>query len=152
MPPSNDDVAHCVGRGSPRHLYYWRHSPELRAALGDPDGLYDVHADADVLFLRPMPLVSLIPHLEAGRVAMAIDRATIDYYRLTEDLLHRGSSIAVSLDGSRGPMVQGGLMFRNPADDGGLLQRMWSYWDRMSGRAIWWRGIAGGRGAGRSQC
>jgi hypothetical protein len=125
LPPSIDEVARCVGRGSPRHLFHWRHSPDFLAALGDPDGLFDVHADTDMLFLRPMDLASLIPHLEAGRVAMAIDRSTIDYYRQTEELLSRGSSAAVPLVGSRGPLVQGGLLFRNPADDGGLLERMW---------------------------
>jgi hypothetical protein len=123
--PGDDDVARAVGRGSRKHLFYWRHSPQVLASIGI-NARYDVHADADMLFLRPMDLGSLEPQLRAGRIAMAIDRATIEYYRQLESLSAEANSRSFPVAGSRGPMVQGGLLFRNPEDDGGLLDQMWN--------------------------
>jgi hypothetical protein len=94
-------------------------------AIGQPRGLFDVHVDSDMLFLRPFDLGALVPCLESGRIAMAIDRSTQDYHQLLEKIAARTGSTAFPVAGSRGPMVQGGLMFRNPEDDGGLLRLLW---------------------------
>ena len=127
LPPPQDEVANCLGRGSTKHIFYWRHSPAILAAIGPAQGRFDVHADSDMLFLRPFDLGALIPYLEVGRIAMAIDRSTQDYYQFLEKVAPCSGSTAFPVAGSRGPMVQGGLMFRNPYDDGGLLQLLWEY-------------------------
>lgn len=122
--PPDDEIARHLGRGSRKHLFYWRHSPDVLVAIGDGAASYDVHADTDMLFLRPMNLAALVPHLENGRIAAAVDRSTIDYYRLMEELAD-GDGDSFPVAGSRGPMVQGGLIFRNRSDDGGVFDRMW---------------------------
>ncbi len=115
VPPGDDAVALAVGRGSRRHLYYWRHSRQLLAAL-PPDDRYDVHADADLLFVRPLDLGSLLGPLARGRIAAAVDESFLEYY----DEVQRQPAV-----GTAGPLLQGGLLFANPADDGGLYERFW---------------------------
>lgn len=113
--PADDEVAQAVGRGSRKHLYYWRHSPQLRAAL-PPTECHDVHADADQLFVRPLDLGSLLGPLRRGRIVAAIAASFLTYY----DEYQRRPT-----DGTSGPLLQGGLLFTNPADDGGVYERFW---------------------------
>lgn len=139
VPPEHDEIARCLGRGTRQHMFYWRHSPQALEAAGLQPDLLDVYVDTDVLFLRPLDLQSLVPHLDAGRIAMAIDRSSIEYYRLMEDLAVRSDSSVFPVAGSRGPMVQGGLLFRNPENDGGLLELLWKLAsaDARSGVLSW---------------
>ena len=71
--PPQDAVASCVGRGSPKHLFYWRHSPELLATIDEHSpSRFDVHADTDMLFLRTMDLLKTRePDWQATRHAPA---------------------------------------------------------------------------------
>ncbi|MGH8902506.1 MAG: hypothetical protein ACRDYA_12710 [Egibacteraceae bacterium] len=80
LPPEEDDVARAVGRGSRRHLFYWRHSPQVLEALPATDR-YAVYADADIVFLRPLDLASLLGPLARGRIAAALDESTLEYFQ-----------------------------------------------------------------------
>jgi len=117
--PEVDAVAEAVGRGSRHHLFYWRHSPQLLEAL-PPTHRFDVHSDADIVFVRPFDLGSLLGPLEQGRIAAAIDESTLDYYQAVQ-------ALAETSGASGGPLLQGGLLFRNPADDGGFYLRFWDF-------------------------
>jgi hypothetical protein len=121
--PDEDDVAQVAGRGSRRHLFYWRHSPQVLAAL-PPSDRYAVYADGDIIFLRPMDLASLIRPLKAGRIAATVDESSIDYYgRLGK--LAPGLSGMLPAAGSGGPLLQSGLIFTNPADNDRFYNRFW---------------------------
>jgi hypothetical protein len=80
VPPGEDEISRVVGRGSPRHLFYWRHSPQVLNALPSSDR-YAVDADCDIVFLRPMDLRSLLGPLARGRIAATVDESSLDYYR-----------------------------------------------------------------------
>jgi hypothetical protein len=122
--PEEDDIAHEVGRGSRQHLFYWRHSPQLLAALPATDA-YDVHSDVDILFVRPMDLASLMVPLAKGRIAAAVDESYLDYHLHYETLAAGPAAAYLPAAGSGGPLLQGGLLFTNPADDGGFYRRFW---------------------------
>lgn len=123
--PPDDEIAKRVGRGSAKHLFYWRHSPQVLERIGWAPGEFDVHADTDILFLRPFDLTSLETFLDRGRIAVAFDRSMMTYYQRLEPFAASRAAEVFPIAGSRGPMVQGGLIFRNPVDDGGLYTRMW---------------------------
>lgn len=122
--PGSDPVARIVGRGSRRHLFYWRHSPEVRKALPAFDG-FDVHADADLLFLRPLDLAALLGPLSRGRIAASVDESSLDHYAAVS--VAAGQTAGGPFPGGRfgGPMWQAGFLFSNPADDGGLFDLFW---------------------------
>lgn len=124
--PGDDPVSRAVGKGTAGHLFYWRHSPELLSSLPPWPG-HDVHADADLLFLRPMDLSALEGPLSRGRIAAVVDESTMDHY----SALGRVSSmpLATMLDapGVGGPLLQAGLIFSNPADDGGFYDLLWRF-------------------------
>jgi hypothetical protein len=122
--PEMDGVAKAVGRGSRRHLFYWRHSPQLIDALPQVDQ-FDVHSDADIIFLRPFDLRALLGPLEQGRIAAAIDESTLDYYQTVQ-------ALAPASGAQGGPLLQGGLVFRNPADDGGFYTRFWELAEQVA--------------------
>jgi hypothetical protein len=122
--PDVDEVSTLFGRGSRSHLYYWRHSPQLRQSL-PMTSRYDVHADADLLFVRPMDLASLLRPLEAGRIAAAVDESTTDYYSQLSSLASTASVKGIRPPVVGGPLLQSGLLFSNPADDDGLYERFW---------------------------
>jgi hypothetical protein len=123
VPPGDDAVASQVGRGSRRHLFHWRHSPEVRVALPPFDG-FDVHTDADLLFLRPMDLAALAEPLGVGRIAAAMDESTLAHYAAVSTTGGRRAGALLGAEPG-GPMWQTGLVFSDPADDGGLYDRVW---------------------------
>jgi hypothetical protein len=124
VPPEEDDIAHELGRGSRQHLFYWRHSPQLLAALPATDA-YDVHSDVDILFVRPLDLASLMAPLAKGRIAAAVDESYLDYHTHYETLAAGPAAASLPAAGSGGPLLQGGLLFTNPADDGGFYKLFW---------------------------
>ncbi|MFV0131544.1 hypothetical protein ACLGI4_28205 [Streptomyces sp. HMX112] len=124
--PDDDPVSRAAGKGTAGHLFYWRHSPALLGSLPPWPG-YDVHADADLLFLRPMDLSALKGPLARGRIAAVVDESTMDYY---SELGRRASMpLTAMLDtpGAGGPLLQAGLLFSNPADDGGFYDLLWRF-------------------------
>ncbi|MFJ8073876.1 hypothetical protein ACIQ7Q_08065 [Streptomyces sp. NPDC096176] len=122
--PSNDEVAQAVGRGARHHLFYWRHSPQLLDAL-PPTDRYDVHCDADILFLRPMDLGALLGPLSRGRIAAAVDESSIEYYgRLASTAAAPGTGLLPAA-GSGGPLLQAGMIYSNPRDDGHFYGHFW---------------------------
>ncbi|MFH8409873.1 hypothetical protein ACH4FX_34605 [Streptomyces sp. NPDC018019] len=126
LAPGDDAVARAVGRGTAAHLFYWRHSPELRDRLPPWDG-YDVHADADLLFLRPMDLGALDRPLAGGRIAAVVDESTMEYYAELGTVAPLPVAAMLGAPGTGGPLLQAGLIFSNPADDGGLYDRLWRF-------------------------
>ena len=124
VPPGEDAVAKAVGRGSRRHLFHWRHSPEVRAALPAFDG-FDVHADADLLFLRPLDLIALVEPLAAGRIAAVVDESTLDHFAAVSADAGGPSTAAMPTAEPGGQMWQTGLIFSDPTDDGGLYDHVW---------------------------
>jgi hypothetical protein len=126
LTPGDDAVARAVGRGTRHHLFYWRHSPQLLRAIGRP-ARYDVHADADIVFLRPMDLTALLGPLSRGRIAAAVDESTLDYYRQLELTAAGPAAGVLPAAGAGGPLLQAGLLFTNPADDGELYEHFWEY-------------------------
>lgn len=123
--PGEDPVAQAVGRGSRRHLFYWRHSPQLRDALGSSPSTYDAYCDCDVVFRRPLDLGSLSGPLSGGRIGAAIDESTVDYYLALGAPEFSQVTARLPNVGSAGPLPQGGLLFTNPGDDGGLYDLFW---------------------------
>jgi hypothetical protein len=123
--PEDDAVAQAVGRGSRRHLFYWRHSPQLLRAL-PPSNLFDVHSDADIIFVRPLNFASLLAPLEKGRIAAALDESTLDYYASFQSLAATIPATLFPVGVSGGPLLQAGLLFTNPADDGDFYDLFWS--------------------------
>lgn len=126
FPPDEDDVARAVGRGSRQHLFYWRHSPELLSALPASDR-YDVYSDADIIFLRPLDLASLMSPLANGRIAAAVDESSLDHYEQLGLLASLPASRMLPAAGAGGPLLQAGLIFTNPADDGGFYDHFWHF-------------------------
>lgn len=124
--PSDDPVARAVGRGTRQHMFYWRHSPQLRGQLPSCDR-YDVHADGDLLFLRPMDLAALLRPMAQGRIAAAIDESTLDHYGALGIIASTLLADMLPAAGSGGPLLQTGLIFSNPADDGALYDRFWDF-------------------------
>ncbi|MFH8295440.1 hypothetical protein [Streptomyces sp. NPDC018059] len=122
--PGDDPVARAAGRGTAGHLFYWRHSPEVLGRLPPWSG-YDVHADADLLFLRPLCLGALEGPLARGRIAAAVDEETMNYYTELGQVASKPVSGLFGTPGAGGPLVQAGLVFSNPADDGGLYGLLW---------------------------
>jgi len=123
--PGHDVVAKELGRGSRQHLFHWRHSPEVRAVLPAFDG-FDAHADADLLFLRPLDLAALAGPLGDGRIAAAIDESTLDHYEAIGNTAVRSPSVGPYGGSPGGPMWQTGLIFSNPAGDGGFYDLVWA--------------------------
>lgn len=124
--PSDDPVARAVGRGTRQHMFYWRHSPQLRGQLPSCDR-YDVHADGDILFLRPMDLAALLRPMAQGRIAAAIDESTLDHYAALGMIASTSLADMLPAAGSGGPLLQTGLIFSNPNDDGALYDRFWDF-------------------------
>ncbi len=124
--PDDDDLARAVGRGSPRHLFYWRHSPQVLRALPRTDR-YDVYSDGDLVFLRPMNLASLLGPLARGRIAAAVDESSLSYYGRLGTLASAPAAALLPSAGTGGPLLQSGLLFTNPADDGGFYDRFWEF-------------------------
>ncbi|MFD7707538.1 hypothetical protein [Streptomyces sp. NPDC059786] len=122
--PEEDEVARAVGRGTRHHLFYWRHSPQLLSALPHTDR-YDVHCDADIVFLRPLDLASLLGPLAKGRIAAAVDESTLEYYAKLGRLAATTAGGLLPAAGSGGPLLQAGMIFSNPRDDGGFYQEFW---------------------------
>lgn len=121
--PADDAIAMALGRGSRQHMFYWRHSPQLREAL-PPTDQYDVHADADMIFLRPMDLTCLLRPMEQGRIAASVDESTIDYFGRLGNL-SAGPTSGLPAAGGGGPLLQAGLLFANPANDGQVYDHFW---------------------------
>jgi len=48
------------------------------------------------------------------------NESTLDYYQAVQ-------ALAETSGASGGPLLQGGLLFRNPADDGGFYLRFWDF-------------------------
>lgn len=124
LEPGEDVVAKALGRGSRQHVFHWRHSPQVRAALPPFEG-FDVHADADLLFLRPLDLTALAGPLRAGRIAAVVDESTLDHYAAVSGAPIGPSAVAPGGGEPGGPMWQTGLIFSDPADDGGLYDLVW---------------------------
>lgn len=126
--PGDDPVAAAVGRGSPRHLFYWRNSPEVRAALPAFGG-FDVNADADLLFLRPLDLSVLVGPLGRGRIAAAVDESTLEHHAAINRVLPGPGWIRTG-----GPLWQTGLVFTNPDDDGSVFDLFWAAAVELAGQ------------------
>ncbi|MFI9235611.1 hypothetical protein [Streptomyces sp. NPDC053079] len=124
--PGDDPVSRAVGKGTAGHLFYWRHSPELLSSLPPWPG-YDVHADADLLFLRPMDLSALEGPLARGRIATVVDESTMDYYSALGSVSSTPLATMLGAPGVGGPLLQAGLIFSNPADDGGFYNLLWRF-------------------------
>ena len=124
IPPGDDEVARAVGRGSRHHLYYWRHAPQLLEALPFADRL-DAFLDCDVVHLRPMDLGSLLSPLEAGRILATVDESTLEFYDALGVLASGPAIELLPSAGAGGPLIQGGMLFANPRDDGSLYARFW---------------------------
>jgi hypothetical protein len=122
--PGEDPIAHAVGRGSRQHLFYWRHSPQLRGAL-PPSASYDAYCDCDVVFRWPLDLGSLTGPLSRGRIGATIDESTVDYYLALGAPEFAAVTARLPNAGSAGPLPQGGLLFTNPRDDGGIYDLFW---------------------------
>lgn len=135
VPPHDDEVARAVGRASREHLFYWRHSPTLRAALPQTDR-YEVYTDTDIVFLRPMDLQSLLDPLARGRIAAAVDESTLDHYERLGTLAAAPASALLPAAGAGGPLVQAGLVFTNPDDDGGLYDLFWDFAERAAAMGV----------------
>jgi hypothetical protein len=129
--PQDDPVAQVTGRGSRPHLFYWRHSPQLRSAL-PPATAYDAYSDCDIIYLRPLDLKSLTGPLSRGRIAATVDESSIDYYLSLGSPRSEPVTSMLPSAGSGGPLLQGGLLFTNPDDDGGIYDRFWSFATNMA--------------------
>jgi hypothetical protein len=124
--PQDDPVAQATGRGSRFHLFYWRHSPQVRSALPLTTA-YDAYSDCDIIYLRPLDLESLTGPLARGRIAATVDESSIEYYLSLASPRSEPVTSMLPSAGSGGPLLQGGLLFTNPADDGGIYDRFWSF-------------------------
>jgi hypothetical protein len=124
--PQDDPVAQATRRGSRPHLFYWRHSPQLRSAL-PPTTAYDAYSDCDIIYLRPLDLGSLAGPLSRGRIAATVDESSVDYYLALGSPRSEPITAMLPSAGSGGPLLQGGLLFTNPTDDGGIYDRFWSF-------------------------
>lgn len=122
--PTDDPVARVVGRGTRQHLFYWRHSPQLRQVL-PPCDRYDVHADSDLLFLRPMDLSSLLRPVGRGRVAAAVDESSLEHHAALGVMASSPAAALFPAVGVGGPLLQAGLIFTDPCNDGGLYDLCW---------------------------
>jgi hypothetical protein len=123
LPPGEDEVASALGRGTPKHMYYWRHSAEVMAALPSAD-FFTVYVDADIMFLRPMDLASLVAPLRHGRIAAAVDESSVNYVGMIRRAADYTSRLLPAA-GVGGPLLQAGMIFTNPADDGGIFAQFW---------------------------
>ena len=123
LPPADDAVSAHVGRGTPHHLFYWRHSPQVLAALPG-GGCFDVYIDCDIIPLRPMPLGELAGPLQRGRIAAAVDEDTPLFLHAYESKAFAISRIATGFR-EIGPLIQSGLVFSNPLNDGGMYRSLW---------------------------
>lgn len=124
--PQDDPVAQATGRGSRPHMFYWRHSPQLLSAL-PPTTAYDAYSDCDIIYRRPLDLGSVAGPLSRGRIAATVDESSIDYYLSLGSPASEPITAMLPGAGSGGPLLQGGLLFTNPADDGGIYDRFWSF-------------------------
>lgn len=109
--PCNDEIAKSVGRGSRKHLFYWRHSPVVLSAIPS-DTEFGVYMDSDIIFIRPMDLSSLVDLLRMGRIAVAVDESLITYINLIQERTNLIKSI-LNVPGACGPLLQAGLIFCN---------------------------------------
>jgi hypothetical protein len=123
VPPGDDEIASAFGRGTPKHMYYWRHSAEVIAAL-PPTDCFTAYVDADIMFLRPMDLTSLVAPLQHGRIAAAVDESTINYFGMIRRAAGYTSRL-LPVVGTGGPLLQAGMVFTNPADDGDVFAQFW---------------------------
>lgn len=123
--PGEDPIAQAAGRGSRWHLFYWRHSPQLRDALPSSPARYDAYCDCDVVFRRPLDLGSLAGPLSGGRIGASIDESTVDYYLALGAPEFSPVTAHLPNVGSAGPLPQSGLLFTNPGNDGGLYDLFW---------------------------
>jgi hypothetical protein len=122
LPPGEDDVARSCGRGSRKHLFHWRHSPDVQAVVSRQTE-FSAYVDSDLVLSRPMDLGALTGPLSRGRIAAVVDESTISYLGL---LGGAAAALATVLPvaGVGGPLVQSGLVFTG-TDDGNLHRRLW---------------------------
>jgi hypothetical protein len=121
--PGNDAVADRVGRGSRKHLFYWRHSPKVLASV-PRDTKFSAYMDSDILLMRPMDLSSLFEPLSRGRIGVSVDESMQAYTRLLQE--HACTMLPViNVPGVGGPLLQGGLIFSHTEDDGDFYQEFW---------------------------
>jgi hypothetical protein len=121
--PRNDSVAERLGRGSRKHLFYWRHSPEVLAVV-PRDTEFTAYMDSDILLMRPMDLSSLIDPLRQGRIAVLVDESMLVYIDQLRERAYTMSPV-LNVPGTGGPLLQGGLIFSHVEDDGNLYQEFW---------------------------
>jgi hypothetical protein len=124
--PGVDDISRSVGRGSRTHMFYWRHSPQVFSALPASPRL-DAYSDADLLFLRPLDLGSVIVPLEDGRIAAAVDESSLDHYLQIGELASTAVADLFPTSALAGPLLQTGLILCNPYDNGGFYNRFWDF-------------------------
>jgi hypothetical protein len=86
---------------------------------------FAAYADGDIVFIRPMDLGALLEPLGRGRIAVAVDESTLEYYRDVQALASAGPVARLLSTFPSGPLLQGGLIFTNPADDGGIYELFW---------------------------
>jgi hypothetical protein len=76
------------------------------------------------MFLRPMDLTSLVAPLQHGRIAAAVDESTINYFGMIRRAAGYTSRL-LPVVGTGGPLLQAGMVFTNPADDGDVFAQFW---------------------------
>ena len=121
--PCNDEIAQRVGRGSRKHIFYWRHSPVVLSAI-PADTEFAVYVDSDIIFIRPMDLSSLVDLLRMGRIAVAVDESLITYTNLIQERTNLIKSI-LNVPGACGPLLQTGLIFCNNNNNGIFFGEFW---------------------------
>lgn len=121
--PDDDVIAQRVGRGSRKHLFYWRHSPMVLSAI-PADTEFVAYVDSDIVFMRPMDLSTLTELLRKGRIAVAVDESLVTYTNLIQERTNAIASI-LSIPGACGPLLQGGLIFYSTNDNGNFFEEFW---------------------------
>lgn len=129
LPPSNDALAAHLGRATRKHLFYWRHSPEVLNAV-PKDTEFVAYMDSDLLTMRPLNLRSLAEPLRRGRIGMSVDESMMSYIHTLQERSHDISRVLGTI-GTGGPLLQAGLIVSHTINDGGLYDRFW----QMAGSA-----------------
>lgn len=121
--PGDDIIAKNVGRGTRKHLFYWRHSPMVLSRIPN-DSEFQVYIDSDLVFIRPMDLFSVADLLRKGRIGLTVDESMLNYSSLIQE---RCSSLhpIINFPGSCGPLLQGGLIFTSSTDNGNFFEEFW---------------------------
>jgi hypothetical protein len=121
--PCDDAVSARVGRGSRKHMFYWRHSPEVLMKIPS-DTEFTAYMDSDIMVMRPMDLESIVEPLRRGRIGISVDESMSTYAHLLQERADVMSSI-LDVPGGGGPLLQGGLIFSHKVDDGDLYGHFW---------------------------